>query len=167
MVISRAIKTAALAGLTSLALLIPAGSAHAVTLHESPFCVWSSGSTAGITLKPGQRCSFWPLPTARFLTWATVVSGGRSGRICSAITQFPGYVTSNALNDAGQVDPSAWICYEMRDYGFYGSLLGFGRVVENGFGAVYGQATVLNFSTATIRFYDATSSNQNSVFTYY
>jgi hypothetical protein len=166
MKISRAIKTATLAGLTSLALLIPAGSAHAVTLHESAFCVANPGSPYEypLTLKPGQTCSYWPLPTHGFLTWATVVNSGHSGRICSAITQ-PG--TYNALNDAGQVDPSAWLCHEMRNEGFYGTRLGFGRLVENGFGSVYGQATVLNFSTATIKFDAHSGYNSNTVWTYY
>jgi hypothetical protein len=168
--ISRAIKTAALAGLTSLALLIPAGSAHAVTLHEAPFCVWSWGSNSGITLKPGQTCRYFPLPTHGYYTWAKVIDpGSNSGRICAAITQYPGYQTYNALNDAGQVDPSAWTCYEMggRYPAYAGQLLLWARFVNNGFGAVYGQATVLNFSTATIRFVDHINEDQNSVFVYY
>jgi hypothetical protein len=146
----------ALVALSSLALLAPAGSARAATLHGAPFCV-VRGSNVGITLKPGQRCTFYPLATNGFFVFFHAIrAGSYSGSICGGITRYPPLNSNTPLNDSAQ--PTSWDCVPASNLNNRGDSA-LGRRVQNGFGAVYGQATILNFSNATIKFPDGAGLN--------
>jgi hypothetical protein len=149
----------AAASLASLALLVPAGSANAAqaTAH------WCSNGTNGYVVEPGKICTWYPVATHFLTTNFQVISGG-SGVFCAAILQSP-WPNGNAqpLDDYGR--PTGWTCgpNQVWQKG-QGSLVA--RRVYGGFGAVYGQAAILNFSTARIRI-DASSLQTNRVEYFY
>jgi hypothetical protein len=139
-----------LAALASLALLAPAGSARAATRYLSQWCETTPGSGVGQTLKPGQTCNFWPLPTIQVWSNWDVVKAG-SGVACVAVTKSPPYDSRVPLDGWG--NPTSWNsppwsgCTDVHNRLF---------IISPGysgapFGAIGGQATLLNFSSATIR----------------
>ncbi len=146
---SKLLGPAIVAALASLALLAPVGSAQAASPHGAPLCAVYPGATP-LTLKPGQRCSFYPIATRGY--WASyhaVGNGHYSGVVCAGITRYPPSNSNTPLNDSGQ--PGSWNCNpaSWTNDQSWNTLAHF---VNNAFGAVYGQATIVNFSTATIRF---------------
>ncbi len=160
-----------IAALSTLALLLalgPPGSASAATANQDQFCVVRPGG-AGQILKPGQRCHFLPVATRGFSVYFDAPSGGAtSGGICGAITAYPPLDSNMPLNDNG--GPGQWDCWPATQLGpgHYGAL---SRTVHNGFGAIYGVATIVNFSNTTIRFVSqqrgcSDGSNRNCVYYY-
>ena len=136
---------AGLAALTSIALLVLAGSAQA---SSGKFC-GATDARLGYYVEPGKICAWWPAATSFVRSDWWVRSAG-SGVVCVAILQYP-WPNGQAqpLNDQGQ--PSNWNCAQLRS----GNNPNWNVVarpwVQNGFGAVYGQAAILNFSTARIQ----------------
>jgi hypothetical protein len=143
---SRTIWLAALVALVSVALLVPAGSARAAQRQFSTWCkVYPSG--APMTLKPGERCTFFPLPTISFTAGWQVTKPG-SGGICAGVTRYPPNSSNVPLDGYGQ--PTSWQCVSPTNATSNMGALQWNAVGP--FGAVGGQATVLNFSSATIKF---------------
>ena len=157
-----------MAALASLALLIPAGSAGAA-FHRVPFCgqLTSSGYQS-MTLKPGQVCGFLPVAVSSIWPIWKVVQGGK-GSVCVGVVQYPpGWPNGKALTPSGKPlgtepprDPydgrpphpqDAGYPYSCDPYNLSTGELGYTTWwAFNGFGAVYGQPVLVNFSTATIR----------------
>jgi hypothetical protein len=165
------VRLALLAALASLALLVPASSSQGATVHSVKFCgaLTSAGYTS-ITLKPGQACTFWPL-AVRTIWGVTQVTSGGHGSVCFGVIQYPpGWPSGKPLSPTGgnpATDPprDPWDGMPPHpDYPGYpytcvpwGDTLSKGDVLEgawfayNGFGAVYGQPVIVNFSTATMK----------------
>ena len=135
------------AAVASLALLIP--SADAAQYRYAHMCqVYPDGGP--MTLKPGERCTFLPVATFGFgAAWQVIKPGG--GAICAGVTRYPPYSSNVPLDGYGR--PTSWDCVSPTNAssgGFVGGALTHN--VSGPFNAVSGQATVLNFSSATIRF---------------
>jgi hypothetical protein len=130
----------------SLALLVPASSASAAT----GFSNWCNNQSVGYVVDPGKVCTWYPVTTAQVSTgWD--VKGPGSGKVCVAILQYPwpnGKMVP--LDDFGR--PTDWTCNYLRQSGNPASTWNLAyRDVTQGFGAVYGQPALLNFSTAKIQ----------------
>jgi hypothetical protein len=145
-------RTIGLAALLSLAVLIPAGSAKAVTGGQVPYCasLRATGQWDPLTLAPGKVCSFVPV-AVRFYSAAWDIVKPGTGSVCTGVIQSPpGWPDGKPLDPVtGQ--PIAWgipnksPCVDIARY------RNTVWEAQNGFGAVYGQPVVVNFSTATIR----------------
>jgi hypothetical protein len=136
-----------LTALVALALAVAgAGSAQAATLRHAPFCGSLHPSTGWvpITLAPGQACTF--LPTAVQSIWgAWSVTKDGEGSICTAVVESPpGWPNGRPLSPTGSGPGNYWACV-------YPYAFGVVWQANNAFNAVYGQAVLLNYSTATIR----------------
>jgi hypothetical protein len=131
----------------SLALLVPVSSARA-GYAIIPFCgnVGTSGvsGTSPKTLAPGQVCSFFPVAVAGMhVSWDVTKRG--SGSVCLAVIKSPpGWPNGTILAGSGAPGPAAcepvnsvtrWVTWQ----------------ATNGFGAVYGQPVMINYSSATIK----------------
>ena len=140
-----------LAALTSLAFLVPAGSAQAA-YNVVPFCGSYNPSGPTLysrylpqTLKPGQICGFWPVAVAAMnVHWDKVSSG--SGSVCVGVVRYPpGWPNGTMLAPSGAPGPAR--CFPVGS----GPTANLGWAAQNGFGAVYGQPVMINYSSATIR----------------
>jgi hypothetical protein len=162
---------AALAGLASLALLVPAGSAQAATQYHAKWCgqLTSSGYQS-MTLKPGQVCAFPPV-AVRSMWGAWQVTSSGHGSVCIGVIQYPpGWPNGKALSPTGgnpATDPPRDPYDGMPPHPDYPGYpytcptwtgdMTKGDVIEgawfayNGFGAVYGEPVMVNFSTATVK----------------
>jgi hypothetical protein len=151
----RKVMVTCVSALVSLAVLVPAGSAHAA-FREDPFCspdadFWHRP----VTLVPGQMCTSWPLNVNEFKVWWEVVKPGR-GQVCLALTQYGGsgsgqpisgipgwrcvgvgYGGNTTAANAEEWWFSRWTIYAYNPYLRYSYR--------------YGQARILNLSSATIR----------------
>jgi hypothetical protein len=136
----------AVATFASIALLAPAASAAAPQSHHAYWCV-DPLSGASVTLKPGERCTFFPLATIQFTAGWNVIKQG-SGGICAGVTQYPPQSSNVPLDGYGR--PTSWQCVPPNT--FAQGIGGLQWDANGPFGAVGGQATILNFSTATITF---------------
>ena len=139
---------AVVAVLASLALFAPAGSAQAATLRAEKFCGSLSPGHGyqSVVLKPGQACTFLPVAVhSIFAQWELVSGSGRSGGVCVAVVQSPpGWPNGQPLSPTGSGPGNYWNC-------IVPSSAGIAWTANNGFGAVYGQAVLLNYSNSTIR----------------
>jgi len=130
-----------------VAVLAGAGSAQAVTEHSVPFCgsLNPGNGYQGVTLKPGQACTF--LPTAVKSIWGAwdVVKNGEWGfGVCVGVLEYPpGWPSGRPLSPTGSGPGNYWGCAPPSSFGIIAQ-------ANNIFGAVYGQAVLLNGSTATI-----------------
>ena len=133
--------------LTSLVLLLPAGSAQAANVGASHWC---NNGSLGYVVQPGKVCTWYPVAANSVVTGWNVIGKG-SGKVCVAILKYPwpnGQM--QPLGDHGEAFP--WACNTLRQGGNPASNWNVqGRYVTSGFGAVYGQPAVLNFSTAKIQ----------------
>jgi hypothetical protein len=153
---SKRITAVVIAAFASLALLVPAGSAQAAW-HRDSWCEYQ-------TLKPGQSCTTWPLNVnAARTTWAVTKAG--IGRVCVGVFQYGGsqsgqpvgggapglncaplswtgstYADPNSYNGWGYSD---WLIWRYNPYLRYSYR--------------YGQAKIINYSSATIRTYTGDS----------
>jgi hypothetical protein len=141
------------AALVSMALLIPAGSAQASGYATVPFCGNynpNTGSYTAKTLNPGDVCSFYPVAVAGMsVSWKMTKAG--SGSICVGVMSSPpGWPKGKWLTNTGGSGGYTLACNPPD--GYYHTGGGYaGWKAENGFGAVYGQPVMVNFSTATIK----------------
>lgn len=145
----------AVAAVTSLALLFPAGSAQAAS-GSANWC-GATDQRDGYYVEPGKICTFYPLAT-RFVSASWWVRSGGSGFVCLAIIRTPwqqGQV-AQALDDWGR--PTNWNCANLRQNRILDSSgrptdwgVGTRPWVTGGFGAVHGQAAILNYSSARIQ----------------
>jgi hypothetical protein len=139
----KAFLLAVAAAFTSLALLVPAGSAQGA-LYQEKFCgqLTSSGYQP-ITLKPGDVCGFWPVAVnLAGAAWQVTKPG--NGSVCIAVLRSPpGWPNGQPLAPSG--GPGSWGCVPHT----YGVICCW--EANNGFNAVHGQLVLLNYSTATIR----------------
>jgi hypothetical protein len=133
--------------LTSLALLVPAGSAQAANVAQQHWC---NNGSVGYVVQSGKTCTWWPVNANTVLTGWNVIGPG-SGSVCVAILKYPwpnGQM--QPLDDFGQ--PTSWSCNTLRHDGNPSSTWhSAGRFVYQGFGGVYGQPALLNFSSAKIQ----------------
>lgn len=145
------------AALVSVALLVPAGSAQAASA-SSHWC-GATDQRNGFYVEPGKICTFYPLAT-RFVSTSWWVRSGGSGFICLAIIRTPWQQgqTAQPLDDWGR--PTNWNCHNLRMQQLYESEhatqptwwgVGTRPTVTGGFGAVHGQAAILNYSSARIQ----------------
>jgi hypothetical protein len=140
------------AAVASLALLVPAGSAQGATLHTAPFCgsLHPGGGYDPVVLKPGQACTFWPVAVNEAAAiWGIIHDAPGGPGVCLGVVAYPpGWPrTTTALSPVNGQPGKYWTC-KPANQGISG-----GSVVwraQNSFGAVYGQAVLLNFSNATI-----------------
>jgi hypothetical protein len=159
------------AAVASLALLVPAGSAQAATPHHVKWCgQLTSNGYVSMTLKPGEVCSFWPVAVSSMWGSWKVVSSGR-GSVCIGVIQYPpGWPNGKVLSPTGgnpATDPPRdpydgrpphpgdpgypYSCQPWTGYMAAGDGLATTWFANNGFGAVYGQPVMINFSSATIK----------------
>ncbi len=136
------VKAAIPAALVSMALLVPASSAQAATLHNNTWC--NSGATGpGYIVASGKMCTFWPLTVqSGYAFWDITKSG--SGNVCLSVGNYQG---KNFVTVAG----APWRCVPVHSIHDGTSSGGLGLTVQNYFGAAYGQIAILNYSSATIR----------------
>jgi hypothetical protein len=129
-----------------VALLVPAGSAQAAWRHD-PWC-------SGVTLKPGKSCTSWPLNiNSIYTSWRTTTTG--KGNVCVGLIQYGGsqngqpvagvpglscsgvsIAYSPGTAHVGDLGYDLWYIYR------YNPCMGYSYR--------YGQATIINFSSATI-----------------
>jgi hypothetical protein len=145
---ARTIRVTIIAALASLALLVPAGSAQAAASWTVvPFCgsYDTNGNIQPKVLKPGEVCSFWPVAVAAMnVHWDVRTSG--SGGVCLGVVRSPpGWPNGTMLGMSGAPGPAR--CFPVGS----GPNANLGWAAQNGFGAVYGQPVMINYSTATIR----------------
>jgi hypothetical protein len=137
------------AAMAAVAMLVPVASAQAA-FRLDPWC-------QGVTLAPGKACTSWPLNVNSIATNWLVTKGGR-GKVCVALTQWP-----------AKTDPVSGVpgynCNGVSYGGFYQGDYNVGHVGDDGIGAWsiyqynpwaassyrYGQARILNYSSATIK----------------
>jgi hypothetical protein len=148
------LQLSAVAALASLALLIPAASAQAGGYATVPFCGNynpNTGSYTPKTLNPGDVCTFYPVAVAGMsVTWKMTKAG--SGSICVGVMSSPpGWPKGKWLTNTGNPRTGYTLGCNPPN-GYYGGGGGYTYwKAENGFGAVYGQPVMVNFSTATIK----------------
>ena len=146
-------RTIGLAALASLALLVPAGSAKA-SPYSVPFCnarhLGSANQWDPVTLAPGKACSFFPVAVSSFSTAWSIVKPGH-GSVCAGVVQSPpGYPNGKRL-DPVTGKPIAWGVPNKSPCLSIATYRNTAWGAQNGFGAVYGQPVIINFSTATIK----------------
>jgi hypothetical protein len=142
-------RTIGLAALVSLALLVPAGSAKAVNGASVPFCTSLHPNTISqwdpVVVPSGKTCSFYPVAVRSFSAAWSITKAGH-GSVCGGVVNSNGSPldpVTGAPIPWGVKDKSPCV-----DISIYRNVAWGAR---NGFGAVYGQPTILNFSTATIK----------------
>jgi hypothetical protein len=132
----------------SVALLATAASAQAAWRQDN-WCTVGAQHT-GVTLKPGQYCTSWPLNVGSFGTSWKVTKAGR-GRVILALTKY-----GSSTPVSGAPGPTSFHLTTEGDSGAAGAE-GLGTW-PNCNGAcptfpygVYGQARIINYSSATIQ----------------
>jgi hypothetical protein len=141
----RRIQLTLVAAIAASILLIP-GAARADS--SDGFC-GATDAHLGYFIEPGKICAWWPAPM-RFVSSDWWVRSPGSGVVCVAIIRSPWSAGQPAqpLDDQGR--PTNWNCSPLRN-GNANWNVAARPWVQNGFGAVYGQAAILNFSTARIQ----------------
>lgn len=130
-------------------------SASAATLQSTRWCGVENNDGSpqfGYDVKPGKWCGTWPYATNFVVASWDVLGSGGHGQVCVGIAS----IFSSPpvpLNDQGQ--PGQWECTTLRAASGGNWNLVSRHHVQNAFAAVYGQPTILNFSTATIRMTNA------------
>ena len=160
--------------LGSLALLVPmASTAQAATLYRAKFCgAITSGGITSVTLRPGQACTFLPVSVrSLWPIWQVTASG--HGSVCVGVLPYPpGWpkASSRPLSPTGgnpATDPPRdpfdgqpphpdfpgypYTCQPYSQNMSAGEQWAGAWFAHNGFGAVYGQPVIINFSTATVK----------------
>jgi hypothetical protein len=125
-----------------LASAVPAQASYA----SVPFCgsLHPGGGWDPVTLTPGKACTFVPVAVAAFhIEWTVTHDAGPGGAILIGVVQSPpGYPNGQVLSPAG--GPGQWGAANLEGGGAY-------WFANNGFGAVYGQAAVVNYSNSTVK----------------
>jgi hypothetical protein len=146
----KVIVTCCVSALASLALLVPAGSAQA-SWRTDPFCVGSNinGHYPGQTLVGGSSCSSWPLNVGEIYVSYKVVKAG-TGRVCVGLFK---YGSSQPVSGApGLVCPGVGVSSQYARVGQEGVIRWYFPPYSNPPRAyAYGQARIINYSTATIK----------------
>jgi hypothetical protein len=116
------------------------------TLATVPFCgsLHPGGGWDPVTLTPGQACTFVPVNVhAMHIEWSITHDGGPGGAILLGVVQSPpGYPNGQVLGPTGA--PGQWGGGNPEGGGAW-------WFANNGFSAVGGQPTVVNYSTDTIK----------------
>jgi hypothetical protein len=147
----KTVRIALLSALAALALFIPAGSVKGATLYEADFCgsLHAGGGYVPMALGPGQACTFWPVAVHEAAAIWGISHHAAGGAVClGVVASPPGWPrTTAALSPVTGQPGDNWKCVPA-DQGFSGGSLVW--TAQNGFGAVRGQAVLLNYSNSTI-----------------